>query len=472
MTIFGTALPAVVPDDFEAFFVDGVAVDRRSGRPMEMDACNLYLGLRALELRDGSDFRELRERLVDAVLARIEACGGLPEHVQWRDRQGEVHMRMTSAVVRLLVDAHRDGLLEDRLLVTALLERHLGYREELMGGTLWFLHDSFEGPQPPGPHPRRLAENRLYGSSRRNTLTLNTHVDTLVTIAYVLRLHSPLSARERSALEHQLFLGVDALMLVLRPSQGRFSRAYDTWDAFVRRRVFDGYRPGVRLGKLAGRALERTYFPVRQQLKSCFPIVHHSDGYLERDLALQGTAFNYHVTNVWDLARLVHGLDRLRMGANAPGRLTAMVDHGLEHAFGSAYRHFLKRSYGSRGWTIQLCEVLATRFGAGGLLEPLWVRRYAEVRRRLPPSPALLGFDPVLTDPAVSMRALLEPRGSLDAIPVEGGRIVAVNWGDTQAEVRLRAGVTIALHRSAGEIRTLARGLTLEPWSAAILEVV
>ena len=76
---------------------------------MEMDAYSIYLALKAIELSTGSSLQALKKRLADAVVRRMDQCGGFWRHGAWTGSELEIHMRFTAAAIRLLVEAAQDN---------------------------------------------------------------------------------------------------------------------------------------------------------------------------------------------------------------------------------------------------------------------------------------------------------------------------------------------------------------------------
>lgn len=405
ITVIGSCVAAKVPEDLALFFANGILVDRRNGTPMEMDGYSLYLALKALEMRTGRDYSVERRALVDAVLHRMSACNGFWRHGAWTGSDSEIHLRFTAAAIRLLAEGLADGLVSSASIPLNALRKHLAYRDILEMGN-WFLHDSLESPASnvaqPAPHTR----NRAWSSSPTNCLVLNTHIDTLITIFHVLRRVGMPDAARRS-LRQQLESGLGALHGVLDADQGIPWRVLTSLDSRLRAGMFRTYSPPrTALWKRAVRGvLVRGYFPLRQRLRARYPGFVWDDGYLERDISLRGLYFEYHVANLYDLSILLIQLKRQKRSSYAAlaDRCAVLIDRGIDYVIESDYWTFLLSTTTQHGKAILLCEAIIARLGtrSEAAAPQRWISAYCRIRRLVPPSPALLGYDPLVVNETV-----------------------------------------------------------------------
>lgn len=394
MTILGTCLPAVLPDDLDCFFRDGVLVDRRNGTPMEMDGYSVYLGLKALELREGADLGCEKRRILDAVLQRRNACRGFWTHGAWTGSEREIHMRFTAAAIRLLVEAYGDGLLDDERIITASLREHLRFAEDISAG-VWFLHDSLELPHLRIPNPFPHKTNRVWGSSTANLLVLNTHLDTLITLLFVLR-KVPIPAEERMWFLDRARGGMLALKHVLAPDVSVGWRVFGQVDSALRNALFASGDSRRLPARLARRIVKEVYFPVRHALRSKLPGFAFPDGYIERDICLEGFGFEYHIVNVWDLARFASELQKSAV-LNDPElmrRCEDLADRGIDYAIASSYWIYVLSTTANHGGANELCEAMLIRLRASA--NKRWSEAYEHIQRLVPPTPALVGYDPLI----------------------------------------------------------------------------
>lgn len=399
LSVVGSFVKARLPDDIELFVKDGICVDRRNGTPMEMDAYSLYLGLKALENVSGRSYETERGVLVRAVLKRMNDCDGFWAHGAWTGSPNEIHMRFTAAAIRLLIEAHVDGIGVSKSQVLLALKRHLGFSEQLGQGT-WFLHDSLELPHAELEHHRRT-DNYAFGSSAENCMVLNTHVDTLVTIMHTLR-RVDVDKADRVALLSSLASGIDALKYVLDSPKTAAWIAFSRVDSRLRDALFLTYGYSGTFSRTVQSLIKRKYFPVRKRIRARLPMFVFSDGYLERDISLAGTNFEYHLVNLYDLSRLIAEADEagLSLDKDVMSRCETLIDTGLDYCIRTHYWKYLIASTAETTRAILICEVIVARTRKLGLRTPKhWIRAYCEIRLILPRTPALFSYDPVILPP-------------------------------------------------------------------------
>ncbi len=395
-TIVGSCLFAELPADLDLFFSDEVLIDRRNNTPMEMDGYSIYLTLTALERTSGVDLAEQRRRLVNATVRRLQAKGGFWAHGAWTGSDAEVHLRFTAAAIRLLIEALEDGLLTDSQLAIDALKRHVSFRESILGG-VWFLHDSLEMPGVSNFY-RNANRYRAWGASTENCLVLNTHVDTLVTLLHFLQ-RVKINGEDHRFFAELIDRGLVSLSVVLSPNLwGKWS-SMDRFDSFMRAFSLLTYTSRSLFSRKLRGVINRTYFRARGMLKRRFPRFVLSDGYIEREIGLNGS-FVYHITNVYDLARLSNQLRVAEAWRNSPliDRCDKIVDDGINYAVRSAYKLFWQDDIADTGRAIVLCDAILARLAAkrDGSVPQDWISAYCKIRRAIPPSAAILGYDPLV----------------------------------------------------------------------------
>jgi hypothetical protein len=433
VTVMGSFERASVPGDLSLFLKDGVLVSKIHGTPAEQDGYSLYLALKAIERTTEVDYTEERKRLLEAVVTRRTRAGGFWTHGAWTGSDTEVHMRFTAAAIRLLCEALDDGLLDKPNAILSALDAHLAYAEELPFGT-WFLHDSLELPDSAIRSPFRLLENQAWNSSPKNALVLNTHLDTLATIAHVLH-RVKMGPAQRHHLTSRFLSGLRALEKVLEEGGGAWE-AFGLLDGIARSLMFSTFQTTSLFSKAIRKAIFLVYFPLRQQIRNCVPGFVFRDGYLERDISLPGGGFDYHLVNIYDLARFA--VVAVEAGLLPPGllrsRVEALIDQGIEYAITSRYWHYLMYAIQRSGSPILLCEAMLARLGLQHRVEvpAHWLRAYCEVRRRAPPSAAILGYDPLTVGSAARPR-----RGdNWDEICLKNGTVLSINIAECRFVVQ------------------------------------
>ena len=176
-------------------------------------------------------------------------------------------------------------------------------------------------------------------------------------------------------------------------------RSFARLDCLVRSYIFRNYSKR----SLPARALRKTstvfYFFGRQRVRSWLPMFVWPDGYTERDISLNGISFKYHIVNVYDLARLIiqiNGLGSL-LDEEFRRRCELVIDDGIDYAISSDFWCYLTTTM-EDGIANLLCEAILARLGTRFDSRPPqhWIQAYCFIRRSLPPSPALLGYDPFI----------------------------------------------------------------------------
>lgn len=394
-TPIGTYRPVPIDQIFENLVIDGVFIDRRNNTPMEMDAYSAYLALKACD--DGGDAnRAARQRIVEVIEARRQACGGLWRHGVWAPAVEEIHLRFTAAALRLLVEAHVDGLYPDVLALVATLKAHLSHVEQLDIGP-WFLHDSLECPAFAEYALEKPLPNQLWGSTSGNCLVLNTHIDTLLTL-YDALARVALSAEDREDLTNLAQAATTTLERSLAASPPWWWGGFGMIDSLARGFLLNNPQPKSRIANIVKwRIVINGWFRLRRRVKACAGIFVFGDGYLERDISLLGYFMDYHVYNLHDLVRLVRCTDR-----SAPlvpalrKRILAIVGDAIDYACRAPYADFVIAGTRENGRAAVLVEAIEAwrTLSPGGSVPAAWTAMAERIAHIVPPTPALMGYDP------------------------------------------------------------------------------
>ena len=394
-TPIGSYIPLPVARPVPPVVQDGIFVDRRNGTPMEMDAYSLYLALKAC-----GDHDSLADRryIVERIEARRIAANGFWHHGVWAPHVSEIHLRFTAAAIRLLIEAHTDGIYPDGTQLAAILRRHCDYREQLAFGP-WFLHDTLELHEHAAAALEQPYVTELWRSSSSNCLVLNTHVDTLSTLLDALdRVVMP--EADQAALTRLADEALGTLFAVLDAPVPWWWNSLSLVDSAARGLLLRNPKPRTRLGNIVKwRLIIGIYYKARRALKARAGRFDFSDGYLERDLTLSGYHFDYHVYNLHDLLRLIRIADRSgRITHEQRARLIAIVDAGLNYACREPYARFVRASYQENGRAGVLREAIMSRatLTTGFAMPAAWRVLADEINEQVPPTPAMLGYDPFI----------------------------------------------------------------------------
>jgi len=400
MTILGSCLPAIVPDDLDSLLHDEVLIDRRNKTPMEMDGYSYYLACKALEKAYQVDLGSEKKRIVDACVKRCKVCDGFWSHGAWTGSPKEIHMRFTSTAIRLLVEGYKDGLISDSGIVIKSMRKHLEFSEPIDSG-IWFFHDSLELPSIGIEYPFKNIKNQVWGSSPTNMLVLNTHIDTLVTILFVLR-SIKIHPDDKKFLVEKLAKGVDALKAVLKLNPSFAWKVFSLIDSQVRYFLFNTVANDVVFFKVIRKIIYKFYFPVRHLFRSKVPGFVFEDGYIERDISLGGKGYEYHFVNVWDLAKFIKeaGKSEHIQDKEFIDYCMNLVGNGINYAVSNPYWKYVLETTKKQGGAMEICEsiIIMQQIEKSGEDDEHWKEAYDKICSLIPPSPALMGYDPLILD--------------------------------------------------------------------------
>jgi hypothetical protein len=423
ITMIGSESKLILMKEFDKLFVDGNLTDPKNGTPMEMDGYSVYLALKFIEMKTGCTLSKEKTRLRDAVLRRLNEVEPPFSHGPFTGSSREIHMRFSAAAVRLLGEAFSDNLLPNSDILVRALRYHFSFSERLKLGT-WFLHDSLEMAATEVPYPGTRTKNNAWGSTKENNLVLNTHLDTLSTGILLLPI---LSNGDAVWLEQEIKSGLTALTNVLAAPR-RIWFLFSQVDRVARAILFRSYRYDFWLMRRVRALLIRIYFPVRSQFRARWPNHIMGDGYLERDVSLPGTYFEYHLVNTWDLSRFAHQMRSSKFSSYTDliRKCELIAERGIDYATCSSYWEYLIWSTRNTGIAIMLCEAILLRllYLDGIEIPRKWLSAYCDLRRRVAPSPAILGYDPLV---GRTGGANLAVRSDEDCIDLLDGRRLKIN---------------------------------------------
>jgi hypothetical protein len=411
VTILGSCSIISFPEDIEQFFDGNSLVDIRNGHLMEMDALPLFL-----MAKHQQNF-PLQQRIIAALINNLTLSGG----DLWRCGiwgHAEVHLRFSSVALRLMI---LNPLQFTPELLLSCLKNHIGHNESCLGGT-WFYHDSIETNKQSYYSPWQ--GQPFMDASINNMLILNTHVDTLTTLLMA-KQHKVDSAY----LDQHIDDGLKALMSYFKHTQvvgGVFA-----WiDGMLRNIMLLSFgRPNL-LCKGLGFAITRLYYrKARMWLKAKMNIRAFNDGFLERDIRLAGPNLDYHIVNIWDMAKLLLWLNYTDKGhQKLTSYLEDAIKSGMQYCVHSGcYQSFMLRLSQSKGVGNELLEAIAIMLALGSR-EPWLVDLYLQWRKFSPPSVGIMGIDNTLSGITSTEHVMLHSQPTVDCIPF-ADQVVVVNHG-------------------------------------------
>lgn len=264
----------------------------------EMAGEAAYYALQELEKNGNVSLKAEKDKIVQAVKLRLEYGNGRLLHQSLNKYGYDTQFRSTSAAIRLLIAAVHDGYTVNKEIKTIADYQFQHYFQWQNG--IWFCHDSSELN---GKMPWTHIKSKALGKHWRNTMTLNTHLDSLSTLM-LLRLSDMQDLVDFNVDEYiqQGLIAINQLTSI-RPS--KLSVWLQNWDDYF----FHKHIHCTSLGK-ENVIYERFIHPLC--FKVFFPTIFFSDGYIGRDLAVFNRHLDYLVVNITDIARVISLYMRLQ----------------------------------------------------------------------------------------------------------------------------------------------------------------
>lgn len=384
VTVLGSCTVIDFPHEIERFFDGDHLVDPRNGLLMEMDAWSLWC-----LARDSNDHM-LQRRICRGLLANLS--GSSPNF--WSNGMwgfDEAHLRFTSTALRLIV--FELGYFSINL-TKELLARHASFHDKI-GNGLWFLHDSIEYNQQ-SFYPKWTGIH-FSNSSPHNMLILNTHLDTLTTllVANHMGVRNIPGQGDTEALIRK---GLDCADDYFDKSEVA-NKALSALDSIIRAVIIKHYSGSSLISRFIRSALYRVYYKkIRLSFKKYKLIKQWRDGFWERDLRLQGPSLEYHVVNIWDAARLllwmkINHIQHPRLESS----LRETTSKAIKFCANSgSYENHMRLISKDRGISNELLEALVI-LSALGYYETNFNALYIKWREMAPPSPGIMGIDPIIS---------------------------------------------------------------------------
>lgn len=284
------------PDDFHKFFdVDGnFIISQAYGENyhFETDAEPLFDLVNQIEEDNGEVLYEYKKKIVTALLDRKKHCNGFFKHRSFRGDE-DSQLRATSAIIRTLVAASKDFDVNDE--IKEIAAKHFSYYFEWING-IWFCHDSSERE---GVLAKGVIQSGVWRKDKANTLTLNTHVDSLSTLLYLLK-NKPEYKDDYLDLVNKAIISINQL-LTLNEYNNTIKTVIQKFDYSFFTLELNRF-----LNKKKRLFITKLYdFIIWNNIvKRFFPFIFYNNGFIGRDLAVTNRHFDYHIINMLDLLRL------------------------------------------------------------------------------------------------------------------------------------------------------------------------
>lgn len=285
------------PKDFSKIFSsDGkYLISRFYGMDyyFEMSGESMYSAIKGLEKETGQDYSEYRGRIVMAIVDRMASCNGILSHTSLVPGKTDTQLRATNSAIRVLIQAQLDGygVLKE---LKQLLPYHFQFYME-WGGGVWFCHDQSEYEKE---IRKCQLQTTVWKKEKYNTLTLNTHLDSLNTLLLLLKNRNQICIDNYAFYENLLIKGLTALnTLINKDTKGVFSSVLQLLD----KRFYFLHKSNNPILHFVVRAFDRFVHPFL--FKNITPVFFFNYGYIARDMAVKSRHMDYLPANIADMLR-------------------------------------------------------------------------------------------------------------------------------------------------------------------------
>lgn len=278
---------------YDTFSNNGFLISKYGGNDcyFEISGESLYYALCDIEMKTNESMLQYKKIVVNAIKNRIKECGGRLLHGSLtQSGEKDTQLRASNSVIRTLLKACEDGF-DIYDILCDLINFHYRFFFNWKDG-IWFCHDTSEIN---GKKPRTHLQTRTVGKERRNTLTLNTHLDSLSTLI-ILKKQYP-DIKLSFSLDDYINRGIQSINQLFGIRDNALSLLFQKVDDFFIKRI-----SFLKMGAL-GKAWTRIFHPVLFKLIT--PTIFFRNGFIARDLAVMNIHMDYLVVNIVDFARFM-----------------------------------------------------------------------------------------------------------------------------------------------------------------------
>lgn len=286
------------PEDFDKIFTsDGkYLITKCLGDDycFEMSGESMYYALQELEEKDAISVRDYKSKIVNAIAERISWGNGKLLHKSFTGGY-DIQFRSTNSALRTLLAASEDGYAVDED-IKKIANSQFKYFFYWKRG-VWFCHDSSELD---GKTPFSHVRTRRVGKDSRNTLTLNTHLDSINTLLLLKKYHKEYLLD--FDLDNLLGKGLQSInqLCELKSSIPLVENFLQKIDAFF----LDAYiKKIVKNNGFVNTLYERIIHPIL--FKILFPTIFFNNGFIARDLSVMNRHLDYLIVNIVDFSRVI-----------------------------------------------------------------------------------------------------------------------------------------------------------------------
>lgn len=294
LTIIGDLL---FPEEFDKIFtVDGkYLISRNFGCDycFEMSGESMYYALQ--ELEDKKSLYVYKLKIVNAIIARIAWGNGKLLHKSFTGDL-DTQFRSTNSALRTLLAADEEGFAVDEE-IKKIANSQFKYFFLWKKG-IWFCHDSSELD---GKTPLSHVRTKRVGKDSRNTLTLNTHLDSVSTLL-LLKSHCKDYLLDFD-LDEFLEKGLHSInqLCELKSSMPFIHSTLQKLDTYFLKKY---KRRVVNNNGFVDTMYERMVHPLL--FKILFPTIFFNNGFIARDLSVMNRHLDYLLVNIVDFSRVMN----------------------------------------------------------------------------------------------------------------------------------------------------------------------
>ncbi len=378
----------------------------------------IYCYLSYLRQHTGKRIYAIMRDLVAYAVALSLPEDGRWRHGSWTDLM-ETHMVHQVSGIHVLMSYYEDtGRAMFVQKARCVADYLLGRVDRLDDGNTWFLHDSLEESRDNAKyHYSSIILSNAFGKSDSNTLTLNSHIWTIIALQRL----NELAADEQY--EAAIASGLISLrrMLEAKPFSICYSIVYWPWDVLIKMTTATRNGLARKILKWYEDRLKQTVLPA---FKKRYPRFIMPTGFSERDLCHSHLSHFYHLLNVKDFL-VLYSVRREEW-------LGRVIRKCMRHILRSGLARY-EAVYGSRA--VVFLDVLLLY---SALFDEKHLRHLAAylkyfTKMKLPVQTDLLA-DPLVANPCVQFR--VDTDDVLLLAPAHDSRFVAVIINLVDTEVR------------------------------------
>lgn len=257
----------------------------------EMAGEAMYYALSDLELTESYSCQEYKKKIVECLISRVEFCDGYLYHDSLSSNDKDTQLRSSSSAIRILIESSKDGFnVYD--IISKLANSHFKYYFEWKEG-IWFCHDSSEYENK---GPKTHLRSTVLKKQRNNTLTLNTHFDSLSTLLLLKKIENKITLN--FSIDECIDKAINSLCAL-----SKVDSKHSLVNKYLQKIDQKILNHNILNSGILSKVYERIAHPVLFKLLS--PTFFFDYGFIARDMAVMNRHLDYHIVNMVDIARVL-----------------------------------------------------------------------------------------------------------------------------------------------------------------------